>query len=136
MTATATKTSPTLEPAFCIRVIVPDDGTDLRLMKALLEEKGITRAHSVSLRAVGMLREARSKRGHLPESALARLVVTVAGESEAEALFAFICETAYLNRNGGGLASLQKLQGASIYALPRELPLDLPKETGHSTEPL
>ena len=107
-----------LEAACRIAVVVPDDGTDVELMTWLLEDKGITRADSVSTRAVSALREARTKRGKLPEPALARLVTVIVAASEADAIFEFIYDVARIDRPGGGMIKMSRLLGATAFTLP------------------
>lgn len=113
-----------LEAACRVAVVVPDDGTDLRLMTALLNDKGIARAVSVSLRAVGVLREARTRHGRLPEPALARLVTIIVSERDAEAVFDFVCEAAKVCRPGGGVVTMDRLLAATPYALPADVPVE------------
>jgi len=106
-----------LTEACCIRALLPDDGTDLRLLKALLREHGITRADSVHVRSVGMLHAARSKRGLLPEAEMAKLLIVVVDAATADALFDYICEKGNINRPGGGLVTMQRLGGATAFTL-------------------
>jgi len=77
----------TLAPGKRNVVILPDDGTDRRLIRALHKELGITRVDAVATRAIAMLREAKTRRGRLPEAELARLVTVIV---EADAVFDFI----------------------------------------------
>lgn len=111
-----------LEAACRISVVVPDDGTDLELMTKLLEDKGIMRADSVPTRAVSALREAHTKRGKLPEPALARLVTVIVAESEADEVFDFVYEVAKINRPGGGMINMARLMGATSFELPETIP--------------
>jgi hypothetical protein len=99
-------------------VALPDDGTDRRLIKALRREKGITRANTVSVRAVAALQEAKTKRGRLPEPILARLLTVVVTEIEADAVFDYIYEVAKIDRPGGGMVLMGRLLGAMPFLLP------------------
>lgn len=116
--------APQFESARRIAVIVPDDGTDLRLMMSLLQDRGVTRAHSVSVRSVGALREAQTRRGHLPEAALARLVTIIVGEHDADAVFDFVCEAANVLGPGGGVVTMDRLLAATPFVLPEDVALE------------
>jgi hypothetical protein len=105
-----------------IMVALPDDGTDRRLLKALRREKGITRADTVSVRAVAALQEAKTKRGRLPEPTLARLVTVVVTETTADAVFDYIYEVAEIGRPGGGMVLMGRLLGATPFLLPEGVP--------------
>jgi hypothetical protein len=74
-------------PAKLISCILPDDGTERRLLRWLRDEQGITRANSVYCRGHSVLREAKARRGRLPEPVLMRLVSIVVEAREADALF-------------------------------------------------
>ncbi len=101
-----------------IQAVLPDDGTDLRLLTALRRERGINRADSVPVRAVAALQDARPRHGHLPEPGLARLVTVVVDESEANAVFDFIHATVGIDRPGGGMLMMDRLLGATPFELP------------------
>lgn len=113
-------------PAKLISCILPDDGTERRLLAWLLDEAGVTRADSLYCRGVSVLREARTRRGKLPEPSLVRLVTIVAEAGEADALFERIYDQADMHRPGGGAMIMTALP----FATPFELPEGLPREAG------
>ena len=123
MTDPDAKSAPfSLEAARRISAIVPDDGTDLKVMTKLLHDKGITRAGSVPLRSVSALREARTKSGKLPEPLLARVVTIIVARKDADDIFEFVCDVANIERPGGGMVTMSRLLGATSFPLPEGVP--------------
>jgi hypothetical protein len=111
-----------LEACKRIMVVLPDNGTDRHLIKALRREKGITRVDTVSVRAVAALQEAKTKQGRLPEPILARLLTVVVPDTEADAVFDYIYAVAKIDRPGGGMVLMQRLLGATPFVLPEGVP--------------
>jgi len=120
--ASVEQRSLTLEPCNCIMAVLPDDGSDRRLMRALRRDKRITRVDAVSVRAVAALADAKTKPGRLPEAVLSRLVTVVVSASQADGVFGYIYDTAQVGRPGGGMVLMSRLRGATSFPLPDGVP--------------
>lgn len=115
---------PSQVAAKLITCVLPDNGTDKVLMKALRHEKQVIRTSSVACRGIAVLQSVKSKHDQLPESNLVRKVEIAVSEDEADALFDYIYEIAGIGQRGGGAIFM----GPLINVTPFELPEGVPDE--------
>lgn len=120
------------EPCKLITAVIPDDGTDLKLMRALRQKKAVIRANSASNYASSVLAEAKAKPGKLPEPILARVVEILVPEASGDDLFDFVCEHANIDYLGGGVVFMSPAPFCTPYALPP----GVPDEKGQKKEPV
>ena len=112
------------EPCKLICAAVLDDGTDLQILRALREEKGILRANSISCLSSSVATESRSKPGKLPQPVMGRLVEILVPEAQADEVFEFVCGLAVSTDEDGGVV----WQSAAPSCTPYELPEGVPDE--------
>lgn len=102
--------------------MLPDDGTDIKIMHQLRKEKDVTRAESIACRGINNLQASKSQRGKLPEPTLYRILTIIVAEAEADDVFDFVHEKAGIGQPGRGVLVQTTILGATRYVMPDDAP--------------
>lgn len=107
-----------------ITCLLPDDGSDRKLMRALRDECQVTAANSASCLGLAGLQDARTEHRDLPEPRLVRRIDVLVAAADADDLYDYIYATANIGRTNGGVIWLEPVNLASVFELPADVPLE------------
>lgn len=121
MTVENENTEKLLAAAKSITCMIPDDGTDIKLMHELKKEMGITRVQSQACRGVTNMQNIKTKSGKLPEPMMFRYLTVIVDAQQAEKVFSFMYRLADIGKPGRGILIQTTLLGATSYSLPENV---------------
>ncbi len=107
-----------------ISCVLPNDGTEKKLLRALRDEKQIIRANSVSCLGMAVYADTLTKFGELPEPTLVWTVDVVVAEADADDVYDYIYEKACIGRPQGGTILMRALALTSPFSFPEDVPLE------------
>ena len=105
-----------------ITCIVPNDGTDRILLRALRADMQIIRASSQSVSGMAILAGVKTRHGVLPKNVMVRMLNVIVDENQADNVFDYIYDKAKIGRPGGGVVSMSKSLTATSYSLSEGVP--------------
>ena len=101
-----------------ITCILPDEGQDMTLLKALRTKKGIITANTFQSRGFGLQLRRRYKGKHQVAAYSVRVVTVVVEEDQADDLFEYIYYQVNFDHPCPGLIYQGNLLAATPYTLP------------------
>ena len=117
---------PDFPQAKIITCILPDEGQDMALLKALRAEKGIISANTFQCRGFGLQLRRKYKGKRQIAGYLVRVVTVVVQEDQADDLFEYIYYQVNFDHPCPGLI----YQGSLLAATPYSLPAGVREEKG------
>jgi nitrogen regulatory protein PII len=109
-------------PAKIITCILPDEGQDIALLKALRTEKGIISANTSQGRGFGLQLRRRYKGKRQVAGYSVRVITIVVQADQADDLFEYIYYQVNFDHPCPGLIYQGNLQAATPYTLPAGVP--------------
>jgi len=110
---------PACKAIYCI---LPDDGTDKRVLVELRKRQDIIRAGSHTCRGIGALADVKTKRGKMPESNQVKQLYVICAEEQADEIFDLIFWSASVDKPRRGMMWQQAATGCTPFELPAGIP--------------
>lgn len=112
------------EAAKLISCVLHSETVEQELLRALYEQRQITRVNWIKCRGYASLFEVKTETGELPKPHFARMIEVTVPAAEADELFDFIYEKAGIGEPGAGVVFMTPLLGASSFSLPEDMLLE------------
>ena len=110
---------PACKAIYCV---VPDDGTDKRILRELRDKFGIVRSGSTKIRGVGVLTPGGMSSSKLPKPVLVKELCLICTEEQAAEVFDYVFWSAQIDQPGRGVIWQQAVVGCTPYAFPDGMP--------------